>query len=252
MNLNDLKKKVARWWLSGHGVEQVPDSQAKLSNPLGLRIGSCFTLRSNVPTIYKTLFRKQEDYNVSAISIAQLTPTVKLFRFYDCRQFGATLTAGDNFLQVLVHVNTGEVLECRMFMMQEEVFPRSTEEWLKWIGEGSTIGLYDTVVGDRPFIRMEGWSDTDGDWSAPKTFTETVYENTDNVVENVAKHSAMQYGRYARDEASGVAEYAIISSVAVAANAQSRRFAFTTGYLVEGIGVYVGIDIPVTDVIVNF
>jgi len=251
--LDTFKKKVAQAFFKTEQVEKTHGQQL-IMNPLEMKVGSVFEIKTNNDRIYKSLFKKQSEYNVVAIGVAKLTEFVTAYRFYDSVKNSAIAGVADSFLQILVSSRGNEqtVLERRMFQLKAEDFPKSTLAWNNWVGmEGSIIGKFDASFEDRAFERLEGWSSTDGEWSPAKHYVEQVVEKVDASVITVVTHDAMLYGRWLNEQ-NQVAEYILYTSDSVKINTKSNVYLTASFDVIEAVGTYVGIDVTENDIVVKF
>lgn len=217
-----------------------------IANPFSIQIGSNYVLKNNNNIIYKSLFTKQKEYDVTAIGMFELINRVKVYRFYSGE--GNSVAPGTSFLQLMVNKKTNEVEELRMFSLVEEVMPTRSLDWKIWVGEeGSNIGKFNIAVEERDFVRTEAWAQGNADWTPAFSFTEKVYESNENKVSATIKHEAMLYGRWLREE-HNVAEFALLSSDDVSI-ADSNIYQDNR---VAGICIFAGIDIAPQEVVVNY
>lgn len=219
-----------------------------IENPLGVRIGSNIVIKCNNALIYKIPLTKHPSYDISAISKIEISPIVTMFRLYDSKSIACKLTPAENFIQILVSNRDESIIECRLFQLIDEVFPSTIVEIKTWVGEnGSIIGSPAINVEDVEYTIVDSWDDGS---ERGKKFTEIIYEKLDGSVKNTVYHEAMLYGRWAHEEHQ-IAEFIMVSSEEVRIDNQSKVFMVGTNRI-DGISLYRGIDIPLSDVVVNF
>ena len=202
--------------------------------PFDIRIGSSISFDQTPFILYGDKMKitsPGKECIVAAYGKIELAGSV-IHRFYLYENQDKENTS---FLQIVVDMhdsndNFQEITECRLFKIEDEIFPQSEEEWGFWLDEK------DGYIGWHSFEDKSGnvyeiaWADDDNaDRSEPVYFSETLY--IDKYGENISviDNTAMLYGRMI-DEDNDIAELAFISA---------EESGNDSGF----IRIYIGIDI---------
>jgi len=246
-----LKKKVADKLFDKETVKAtITSSKSVIANPLGMQVGSNFTVKNNSSIIYKGLFQKQPEYTVKAIGVFEMNSAVKGYRFYASKD-KTTIAPADSFLQILVSKRDNTIEEVRMFSFLEEDYPTNNLQWKIWLGEeGSKIGKFDAEFAGRDFARLEAWARGNAEWVPAFEFRETVLEDNGGVTSNRISHESMLYGRWLHEEHQ-IAEFLLMSAEETHIDGSSTlyRAGNTT---VSGIVMFAGMDVDIKEIVINY
>lgn len=242
-----LKKKIS----NAFNTKTAPSPVNVIENPLGIRIGSNINIKCNNALIYKIPLTKHSSYDIVAISKINISPVVTAFRFYDNKSVACKITPAENFIQILVSSRDNSIIECRLFQLIDEFFPATIVESKTWVGEeGSIIGSQSIDIDGVTYGIVDSWASGVERKNRGCRFIETIYEKLDGSIKSIAHHESMLYGKWAH-EGNQIAEYVLASSTEVHIDSTSKVFMVGTNRL-DGISLYRGIDIPLSDVVVNF